>query len=1215
MENAAVASETSVRRSKKVRVLEASDIAPGGSMEEKSTDQEQGSGDGSFDELEEVLPKPKRKRGRPPRAAQVAISEKSTDQEQGSGDGSFEELEEVLPKPKRKRGRPPRVMQVAIAEKSTDQEQGSDDGSFDELEEVLPKPKRKRGRPPRAAGLKEGDTLFDAVKNNGRYIQHAVKKWVERYEADSKSALVEILLMLFEACGAKYQLCVSSFDEINVDDVVVSLVELARNGEIEDHYNSKNRELKTFKENLALFWDTLVLECQNEPLFDKILFEKCMDYVIALSCTPPRVYRQVASLVGLQLVTSFITVAKILGRQRETTQRQLNSEKKKQSDGPRVESLNKRLSMTHERITYTEEMMRKIFTGLFMHRYRDVDADIRMSCIKSLGTWIVSYPSLFLQDLYLKYLGWTLNDKSAVVRKTSVLALQNLYEVDDNVPSLGLFTERFCNRMIELADDIDVSVAVSAIGLLKQLLRHQLLTDDELGPLYDLLIDEPPMIRRAIGELVYDHLIAQNVKNSQSGTAGGDNESSEVHLGRMLQILREFPDDPVLSAYVIDDVWDDMKAMKDWKCIIALLLDENPLIGLTDVDATNLVRLLHASAKKAVGDKIVPATDNRKQYYSKAQKEVLENNRKEITIAMMKTYPQLLRKYIADKAKVPSLVEIVVLLKLELYSLKRQEKNFKAILELIADAFFKHGEKDTLRSCIKAITYCSNESQADLQDFAQNKLKDLENELLTKLKSAVKEAVVGDDEYSLLVNLKRLYELQLTKFVNNDDLYEDMAKILRDFKDMEDEVKSFLLLNMYLHVAWCLQSIDDENPTEASLTSLLSKRTTLLEQLHYFTTTIPEDHKEGRSRNVISSRVCIILAEIWCLFKKSRYTTTKLESLGYCPDTLMLQKFWRLCENQLNVSDETEDENSNEEYIEETNRDAIMIAAAKLVASNVVSKDYLGPEIISHYVMHGASVAEIIKHLIIVLKKNDNEDLPLLFLEALKRAYKRHLVDLSESDYESLANKSSSDFKDLAIRLSATFVGAARNKYRSEILQIAKDGISFAFVDAPKHLPFLEGAVLPFIPKLPPTDIVEILKDVQRRSENVNTDEDPSGWRPYYTFMEHLKEKYARNEGFQDEKEGIVVRRRGRPRKDANLQGKKLFEQPDSSEEDSISASENGQDDDEDEDEDDEQQPLIHTFRSSVSKLRSMRVQRQEANGQAGPSRTTGNDGQNLTPI
>lgn len=64
--------------------------------------------------------------------------------------------------------------------------------------------------------------------------------------------------------------------------------------------------------------------------------------------------------------------------------------------------------------------------------------------------------------------------KNAGVRKASVLALQNLYEVDDNVPSLTLFTERFSNRMIELADDIDISVAVCGIGLVKQLLRYLL---------------------------------------------------------------------------------------------------------------------------------------------------------------------------------------------------------------------------------------------------------------------------------------------------------------------------------------------------------------------------------------------------------------------------------------------------------------------------------------------------------------------------------------------------------------------------------------------------------------------------------------------------------------------------------------------------------------------------------------------------------------------
>ncbi|XP_077232423.1 sister-chromatid cohesion protein 3 [Tasmannia lanceolata] len=1085
---------------------------------------------------------------------------------------------------------------VVSEQSPNDLDQGSGEGSFDDLDfEVGPKPKRNRTT--EAAARKVADqSLIEVISSNGKLISHAVKHWVDQYEKDTKAALVELLMMLFEACGAKYQLNVDSLDETDVDDVVVSLVNLAKDGKVEDYYNSKRKEFKNFKENLVSFWDNLVIECQNGPLFDQVLFEKCMDYVIALSCTPPRVYRQVASLVGLQLVTSFITVAKTLGGQRETFQRQLTVEKKKSSDGPRVVSLNKRLSTTHEKITMTEEMMRKIFTGLFMHRYRDVDPDIRMSCIKSLGIWIVSYPSLFLQDLYLKYLGWTLNDKSAGVRKTSVLALQNLYLADDNIPSLGLFTERFSNRMIELADDIDVSVAVSSIGLLKQLLRHQLLSDDELGPLYDLLIDEPPAIRRAIGELVYDHLISQKFSGSQSGSRGGDDESSEVHLGRMLQILREFSTDQILSAYVIDDVWDDMKAMKDWKCIISMLLDENPLIELTDVDATSLVRLLYASVRKSVGEKIVPAMDNRKQYTSKAQKEALENNRREITTVMMKRYPQLLRKFLADKAKVSSLVDMIRYLKLELYSMKRQEQNFKSVLQLIKDAFFKHGEKETLRSCVKAISFCATESQADLQDFAQNKLKDLENELIVKLKSAIKETKLGDDEYSLLVNLKRLFELQLEKGVSSESLYEDMVGFLQSIKNIDDEVVGFLLLNMYLHVAWCLLSIDQENPSEASIDSLLSKRTALFEQLEYYLHTLFEAG-ERRNRGLLASRVCTILADVWCLFRKSRFLSTNLERLGFCPDTSSLQKFWKLCELRLNISDETEDEDVNEEYIEEINRDSVMIAAAKLVATDTVPKDYLGPEIISHLVMHGTNVAEIVKHLIAVLKKNSNDDIPDMLLEALKRAYQRHAVEISKSDDEPLTSKSFLECKDLAARLSGTFVGAARNKHRSHILKIVKDGVSFAFVDAPKQLPFLEGVVLHFVSKLPTSDVLEILKDVQKRSENVNTDEDPSGWRPYYTFVDHLREKCAKNEGFQDEKEGNSAKRRGRPRKARNLQGKKLFDGQGSSEDDdSISASD--QEDVEEEEEEDER-PLIHSFRTASSKLRSMRVSRQESKGQA----------------
>ncbi|XP_061366461.1 sister-chromatid cohesion protein 3 [Gastrolobium bilobum] len=1091
-----------------------------------------------------------------------------------------------------KRGRPPKKIAVENEADAENRESSPDDFGT--------KSKRNRASEGTSsfAHKPSDQSLIEVIKGNNKLIPHMVKLWVERYEKDPKPAMVELLTMLFEACGAKYYDKSDLVDETDVDDVVVALVNCAKRGEVEDYQHSK-KEFKNLKENLESFWDNLVRDCQHGPLFDQVLFDKCMDYIIALSCTPPRVYRQVASLMGLRLVTSYITVANMLGAQRETTRRQLDAEKKKRNEGPRVESLNKRFSDTHERITLLEEMMRKIFTGLFVHRYRDTDPNIRMSCIESLGAWILSYPSLFLQDLYLKYLGWTLNDKNAGVRKTSISALQNLYEVDDNVPTLGLFTERFSGRMIELADDIDVSVAVYAIGLVKQLLRHQLIPEDDLGPLYDLLIDDPPEIRHAIGALVYDHLIAQKFNSLQSGSRGETDNSSEVHLKRMLRILEEFPQDTILSIYVIDDVWEFMKAIKDWKCIISMLLDENPLVELSDSDATNLVRLLCASVKKAVGERIVPATDNRKQYYNKAQKEVFENNKQDITVAMMKSYPLLLQKFISDKAKVSSLVEIVLYMNLEFYSLKRQEQNFKNVLQLMKEAFFRHGDKDPLRACVKAITFCCLESQGELQDFARNKIKELEDEIIAKLKSAIKEVVDGGDEYSLLVNLKRLYELQLSRSVPINGLYDDIVMVLRDFRNMEDEVVGFLLLNMYLHLAWDLQSIINGGSVSLeSLTSLLSKRDTLLQELAYFLNLATDNKEGGKQGSELACRVCTILAETWFLFRMAKLNKTNLETLGYQPDAYVLQKFWVLCQQQLNISDEAEDEDVNKEYIEEINRDAVMITAIKLVTYDVVPKGYLASEIISHFAMHGTSVAEIVKHLITVLKKKD-DDLAAIFLEALKKAYHRHIVDISGSENDSLENNSFLGCKDLAARLSGTFIGAARNKHRSDILKVVRDGIEYAFVDAPKQLSFLEAAVLHFVSKLPASDVLEIMKDVQKRTENVNTEENPSGWRPYYTFIDSLREKYAKNEGFQDEKEGVSVRRRGRPRKRQNITGKKLFDEQSSSEdEDSISVFEqDAQDEGGRQEEDDEDAPLIHSIRSS-SKLRSLGVSREESKSQ-----------------
>lgn len=95
------------------------------------------------------------------------------------------------------------------------------------------------------------------------------------------------------------------------------------------------------------------------------------------------------------------------------------------------------------------------------------------------------------------------------------------------------------------------------------------------------------------------------------------------------------------------------------------------------------------------------------------------------------------------------------------------------------------------------------------------------------------------------------------------------------------------------------------------------------------------------------------------------------------------------------------------------------------------------------------------------------------------------------------------------------------------------------------------------------------------------------------------------------------MRRRGRPRKvrdvpDApnvpDVRGKKLFKDDghNSSDEESISASDQHGHDDDDDSDDDANQPLINTIRSSAAKLRSLKVSQQGTSSHKGNSLPSG---------
>lgn len=128
-------------------------------------------------------------------------------------------------------------------------------------------------------------------------------------------------------------------------------------------------------------------------------------------------------------------------------------------------------------IACMESIVQMLFDGVFVQRFRDIDHSIRELSIQSLGDWILSLDEVFLENCYLRYLGWSLSDREHTVRATSLRSLQLLYSKVSVVWKEGLlaFNSRFKVRILEMASrDIDSTVRKEAMILLTNALASSL---------------------------------------------------------------------------------------------------------------------------------------------------------------------------------------------------------------------------------------------------------------------------------------------------------------------------------------------------------------------------------------------------------------------------------------------------------------------------------------------------------------------------------------------------------------------------------------------------------------------------------------------------------------------------------------------------------------------------------------------------------------------
>ncbi|GMH33633.1 hypothetical protein BSKO_01467 [Bryopsis sp. KO-2023] len=987
--------------------------------------------------------------------------------------------------------------------------------------------------------------LFEVAKNSVRAFSFASEAWVKLFKEDSNTAIAQIINFMGKASGCTPDFKGSDVEALSMEEVLNTLRDTVGMAEGPDPFKAKGP--KSMRVSFPKLWDRLIMECNSGGLtFDENLIRHLCDLLIPMACDPIRRFRFSATLAVCQLLTSWITVMGGLMEARETAQRHLAAEeRKKETEAVKEKKsvLKRTVDRSHRQVSDVKDVINTFFNGVFSHRFRDVDPEIRTVVISALGKWCAALPSEFLSDNYLKYVAWAMSDRAPVVRLAAVKALLNLYEDDDNALPLHEFTVRFNTRMCELVDDIDDDVAVQGVKILTKLVRAEELPFEAVRDIYKLLLDESPSLRHAAAELVCE-LLDEEVHKA-SVQSGESKSEEDVHLHGVLKLMdmlassegeSENSSGDVLERHmvvdIVDALYERLDVFRDWATILRWLNDDFDEFERTPTMLTHLVILLDCCVGRAVGVEQGGVHEERRTRGKVKRRGAGERDLQDITLSIMKEIGNLIATFLADGDKTASLVKLVRYMKLELYVLKREEDAFEALLRKISSGFFRHHKEAVLEQCILTIVFAASHGPQELRERSRVVLSECIKELLTNLESACEDlrclseielasSSGAETTHPCLVRLnlatrRTLAFLSVLQSIDHpctldrDRVY----RLLNDVLGMAagnpiiaTSVASPAL--MCFELMLLLVSARSETEQDGSMEELVKESGRLVDCLtQILAGDLPHDVE-------VCWKVVEIMFDLHAMWSIDKVRGTKYESLGFRLRAASFSRLWEVVEERLEWSQrmaETDEAGSgeNEGGHSKAGANAVIDTLSQLRRFLVTSG--LPDECLkfaAHFVQflvgQPEEVTDIIRHTLKLIRKEHPTKTATIYLQAMRLSYETACSEEEERDPATRWQH----FMDLSKKIAQTYVAVQAAPSRASVVAVVSDGAEYGMQAPPSRLSFLEGLV-PFVPKTNPRDAADIVQKLEEISQASGRDDADDSWAPFVSFLTALKERAVR---------------------------------------------------------------------------------------------------------
>uniref|UniRef100_A0AAQ6AH74 Cohesin subunit SA n=1 Tax=Amphiprion ocellaris TaxID=80972 RepID=A0AAQ6AH74_AMPOC len=869
----------------------------------------------------------------------------------------------------------------------------------------------------------ENMMLFEVVKLGRSAMQSVVDDWIESYKHDRDVALLDLINFFIQCSGCKGVVSGEMFRNMQNSEIIRRMTEEFDEDSGDYPLTIAGPQWKKFKSSFCEFISVLVRQCQYSIIYDEYMMDTVISLLTGLSDSQVRAFRHTSTLAAMKLMTALVNVALNLSINMDNTQRQYEAERNKmvaKRANDRLELLLQKRKELQENQDEIENMMNAIFKGVFVHRYRDSIAEIRAICIEEIGVWMKLYSDAFLNDSYLKYVGWTMHDKQGEVRLKCLTALQGLYYSRELNARLELFTSRFKDRIVSMTLDKEYDVAVQAIKLLTLVLNStdEVLTPEDCESVYHLVYSAHRPVAVAAGEFLFKKLFSQREPEEEGAPKRRGRQSPNANLIKTTVFFFLESELHEHAAYLVDSLWEcGAELLKDWECMISLLLDD-PLPGeeaLTDRQETALIEIMLCTVRQAAECHPPVGRGTGKRVMTAKEKKTQLDDRTRMTELFAVALPPLLAKYAVDAEKVTNLLQLPQFFDLEIYTTGRLEKHLESLLRQIREIVEKHTDTEVLESCSKTYHALCNEEFTIFNrvDIARSQLLD---ELVDKFNRLLEdflqegEDADEDDAYQVLSTLKRITAFHNAHDLSGWDLFTSNFKLLNtgiENGDMPEQIVIHSLQCTHYVILWHLAKLSEGSSRKDDMVTLRKQMRAFCMMCQRYLTNV---------NTAVKEQAFTILCDLLLIFSHQMVSGGRehLEPLVYSPEDSLQSELLSFILNHVFI-DQDDDTNSTDGQQDDEavkiealhKRRNLLAAYCKLIIYCVVEMK-TGADIFKQYMR--------------------------LFNEMLSEL--GHGFDRSSSAFCGI--------KELARRFSLTF-GLDQVKTRDAIAMLHKDGIEFAF--------------------------------------------------------------------------------------------------------------------------------------------------------------------------